>query len=189
METMQNTDVALNVYIVNEDGKLCRVINTEAKLTYAGVSIPILHISDNMVKKMIGRDSLYFYNPKTGRINFYSDSLQTICNLETSQDIRISIECLEVGDNYVLLTPGLWVYTSENGARRRLCDDASLYDIIGMLSAEALGGTDFMYEFKSVVARLTKPVENTVANDAVEDEDASNDTITIEDSTETTTEE
>lgn len=141
-------NVNLSVYIVNADWKLLRVINTHATLYRGAIDAPTITIDDNMICNLINRKEIPFYSPEQGRFNFYCNDLLAISNEKYPVNDNIVIEVLEVGEKYVLLSPGLWFGAGVN--RRRMCDDGELYEIAGVVAQNFKDGDDFINEFFNI---------------------------------------
>lgn len=173
-----STDVQINsgitnlsLYMVNTDWRLCRIINTSCKF-YRNTIFPMIEFTDPMIKRILNKDTMYFFEPKLARINFECmDDLRTLCDNNYPLPQTIKIEVLDVGDTYVLLSPGMWVTPPNNSPKYRMYDNTELYQMVSMLSAEAILGTDFNFELLALLNRLNdnNSQDNTASRDTLEE--------------------
>ena len=153
-QTMKYHIVNLNAYIVDKNWALCRVITSSCRF-YSTEYVPMIDITDKLLKKLINCDRLYFYDYESGRFNFYCNTLDILRGNNIPNNASITIELMEVGDEYILLAPGLWKNTPDG--RYRICDDGYLYRVIDMITPESKAGNDFCKEFFEIYDRLYSP--------------------------------
>lgn len=153
-EKLLPVNAKLGVYIIDKNCNLVSVINSTCEL-YKSTN-PMIRIVDKMIKNILNTEILYFYNPASIHFDFFCDDLMSISDISKPVTSTITIEVMQTENEYIILSPGLWVGLENN--RHRLCDDYKLYNLINFIPEESrMNIDDFCREFFNIYNKLNTP--------------------------------